>query len=321
MAAAHVRVHPDSTASGSFSALTFRVPNESDSAGTVKVTVQLPQDTPLIYVSTKPVPGWTAKLTEEPLPKPVESSGTTITKAVRTVTWTAAKGTQIGPGEYQEFSISGGPLPAAGPILFPTEQAYSDGTVVAWDQPTPASGPEPEHPAPAFEITAAEPERLRRGTRRRAIVRHRQHRPGLAGGALAVAVLSLVVALLNARRKVSPVTNRRPAAAGPVATALVGHAGRRPAGVRGIGRAGRRPQSCSSRAVPPTALPCPRTPAAVVLTFDEPADLDGHPGAGQRPDRRGAAGQPPVGGQHRHPGSRPGRAGRRLHRGLAGDLP
>jgi len=202
VAAAHIRVHPDSTASGSFSALTFRVPNESDTAGTVKVTVQLPQDTPLLYVSIRPVPGWTAKLTEAPLPKPVQSSGTTITKAVRTVTWTAVKDTQIGPGEYQEFSISGGPLPAAGPILFPTEQGYSDGTVVAWDQPTPASGTEPEHPAPAFEITAAAPQSVpptapaavpssgTDGTAR-----------ALAGGALAVAVLGLVVALLNGRRK------------------------------------------------------------------------------------------------------------------------
>jgi len=206
-ASAHVRVHPDSTASGSFSALTFRVPNESASAGTVRVTVQLPEDAPLLYVSTKPVPGWTAKLTEAKLPKPVEASGATITKAVRTVTWTAEKGTRIGPGEYQEFAISGGPLPAAGPILFPTEQVYSDGTVVAWDEPTPASGLEPEHPAPAFEITAAEtetgapttpaavPAAAATGVDR--IAR------GLAAGALAVAVLSLVVSLLNARHKVA----------------------------------------------------------------------------------------------------------------------
>ena len=208
VASAHVRVHPDSTASGSFSALTFRVPNESASAGTVRVTVQLPQDTPLLYVSTKPVPGWTAKLTEAPLPKPVESSGATITKAVRTVTWTAEKGTRIGPGEYQEFSISGGPLPAAGPILFPTEQVYSDGTVVAWDEPTPASGPEPEHPAPAFEITAAETESEPSTTpaavpAAAAASGADRIARGLAVGALAVAALSLVVSLLNARRKVA----------------------------------------------------------------------------------------------------------------------
>lgn len=56
VASAHVRVFPDSTASGSFSALTFRVPNESDTAGTVKLQVQLPQDSPFLYVSTRPVP-------------------------------------------------------------------------------------------------------------------------------------------------------------------------------------------------------------------------------------------------------------------------
>jgi uncharacterized protein YcnI len=202
VASAHVRVDPDSTASGSFSALTFRVPNEAEKAGTVKVAVQLPQDTPLLYVSTKPIPGWTAKLTEAPLPEPVQSFGTTITKAVRTVTWTAENDTGIGPGEYQEFSISAGPLPAAGPILFPTEQVYSDGTVVAWDEPTPASGAEPEHPAPAFEITMAEPAQVPAAAPAAAsssgtdsIAR------GLAVGALVVAALSLVVALLSARRK------------------------------------------------------------------------------------------------------------------------
>lgn len=146
---------PDSTASGSFSALTFRVPNESDTAGTVKVQVQLPQDTPFLYVSSKPVPGWTAKTVEETLPKPVESEGTTITKAVRTVTWTAAQGTEIAPGQYQEFALSVGPLPAPGTVLLPATQTYSDGKVVKWDEPTPASGDEPENPAPALVVTAA----------------------------------------------------------------------------------------------------------------------------------------------------------------------
>lgn len=156
---AHVRVHADSTAAGSFSALTFRVPNESDTASTVKVAVQLPTDTPFLYVSTRPVPGWTAVATEATLPKPVDSNGTTLTKAVRTVTWTADKASAIAPGEYQEFSISAGPLPAApGTVLLPADQTYSDGTVVKWKEPTPAGGAEPEHPAPELVVTAAEPE-------------------------------------------------------------------------------------------------------------------------------------------------------------------
>lgn len=152
---AHVRVTADTPTSGSFSALTFRVPNESDTAGTVEVAVRLPQDTPLLYVSTRPVPGWTATTKTETLPKPVDYHGTTITKAVSIVTWTADRGVQIGPGEYQEFSISAGPLPDPGTIELPATQTYSDGTIVDWDESAPASGDEPEHPAPAFEIEAA----------------------------------------------------------------------------------------------------------------------------------------------------------------------
>lgn len=154
-AQAHVRVLPDSTATGSFSALTFRVPNESATASTVKLTVQLPQDNPFLYVSSKPVAGWTVASTEAKLPKPVTSEGTTLTKAVRTVTWTADKAAAVGPGEYQEFSLSVGPLPAVGTVLLPATQTYSDGTVVRWNEPTPASGEEPEHPAPELVVTAA----------------------------------------------------------------------------------------------------------------------------------------------------------------------
>ena len=104
-AGAHVTVHTDSTASGSFSALTFRVPNESDTASTVKLEVQLPKDTPFLYVSSKPIPGWTVKMTEAPLPEPVESEGAKITKAITTVTWTASEAAAVKPGEYQDCSI------------------------------------------------------------------------------------------------------------------------------------------------------------------------------------------------------------------------
>jgi uncharacterized protein YcnI len=154
-AEAHVTARGDSTAPGSFSQVTFRVPNESDTAGTVKLAVELPQATPFAFVSVKPLPGWTVKAEEAPLPSPVEVEGATITKAVRTITWTADKGTQIAPGEYQDFSISAGPLPEAGALAMPATQTYSDGKVVAWDEPTPASGEEPEHPAPTLTVTAA----------------------------------------------------------------------------------------------------------------------------------------------------------------------
>lgn len=152
---AHVRVRADSTTSGAYSALTFRVPTESDSASTTEVSVQLPQDTPFASVQTRPLPGWRAVLKTEPLPAPVQVNGATLTKAVRTVTWTADEDAAVGPDEYQEFALSVGPLPAAGTVLLPATQTYSDGEVVRWDQPTPASGEEPEFPAPALDVTAA----------------------------------------------------------------------------------------------------------------------------------------------------------------------
>ena len=152
-ASAHVRVKPDSTVSGSFAALTFRVPTESDTASTTKLVLTLPQDTPFAHVSVRPVPGWNAVVTEASLPTPVTANGTTLTKAARTVTWTADKGAAIGPGQYQEFAISVGPLPAPGTLVLPVAQTYSDGTVVGWDEPSQPGQAEPQHPAPQFDVT------------------------------------------------------------------------------------------------------------------------------------------------------------------------
>jgi uncharacterized protein YcnI len=150
-------VHPDTTVSGGYAQLTFRVPDESPTAGTVKVEVTLPQDHPLTSVSTTPVPGWSVDVVTATLPQPVDVGGATITKAPRTVTWTADTGRQIRPGEYQDFPISVGPLPAPGVLVLPTVQTYSDGTVVRWDEQQSAGSSEPEHPAPSFAVTAADP--------------------------------------------------------------------------------------------------------------------------------------------------------------------
>lgn len=156
-ASAHVRVTPDATASGGYAALTFRVPNESDTASTTKLAVTLPQDRPLATVSVRPVPGWTAKVTTAKLPEPVTTNDLKLSEAPRTVTWTAdSTAAGISPGEYQEFAISAGPLPAPGALTLPAKQTYSDGEVSDWSDVAEAGGEEPEHPAPSFEVTAAE---------------------------------------------------------------------------------------------------------------------------------------------------------------------
>lgn len=154
-ASAHVRVVPEATAAGGWTVLTVRVPNESATAATSKVVLDLPTDTPFLSVSTKPVPGWTAVVDRGELPEPVEVDGSTVTEAPLHVTWTADPGAEIGQGQFQELEISVGPLPEAGTTLvMPAHQTYTDGTVVDWAQV--ADGDEePDQPAPTFTTTEA----------------------------------------------------------------------------------------------------------------------------------------------------------------------
>jgi len=159
-ASAHVEVSSDDAAPGGFGLLVFQVPNESDSATTTKVEVQLPTDTPLASVSTTPTPGWTIGSRTSKLPKPVTVEGATVTEAVTQVTWTADKGGGIGPEQFEQFELSAGPFPeGVDSLSFPTTQTYSDGEVVHWNQPVKPGTPEaqePENPAPLLVLSGSE---------------------------------------------------------------------------------------------------------------------------------------------------------------------
>ncbi len=152
VASAHVTVTPSTAEQGSFTVLTFRVPNEKDGASTVGLTVTMPPGEPLAFASVKPVAGWTSTTTKAPPASKVEVEGIAVDEVVTSVTWS---GGEIKPGEFQEFSISVGPLPEAEQLVFTAAQTYSDGSVVDWNQPTPASGEEPDHPAPTVTLTPA----------------------------------------------------------------------------------------------------------------------------------------------------------------------
>ena len=142
-AAAHVTVQPGEAIQGGYGAFAFRVPTERPDAGTVKLEVTLPAEHPIRSVRTKPMPGWTVSVTK---------NGETV----RTITWTADPGVRIGPGEYQEFDVSAGPLPEdTDHLVLPVVQTYDSGEIVAWDAP-PAEGAEPEHPAPVLELIPEE---------------------------------------------------------------------------------------------------------------------------------------------------------------------
>lgn len=154
---AHVTAQPGTATQGGYAVVTFRVPNEEDTAGTIGLTVTLPTDHPITSVRTTPIAGWTATTTMTTLNPPVQAGGRTITKTVGSITWTATAGNKIAPNQYLDFPVSMGPMPDVAEITLPAKQTYDNGTVVDWSQSPNADGSEPEHPAPSVTLAPAAP--------------------------------------------------------------------------------------------------------------------------------------------------------------------
>jgi uncharacterized protein YcnI len=199
-ASAHVTVSSVDATQGGEGKITFRIPDESETARTVRVRIQLPIRTPIASVSVQPVPGWTVQPTRVPLNPPVKTDdGDTITRTVSVVEFDAASGGGIAPGEFQEFSLSVGPIPKVGSLAFPVVQTYSDGTQVAWIEPTVEGSPEPAHPAPVLTLSTATASAVS-PTAASAPDVHAGHDTAAttnspAGAALFVALVALAVAL------------------------------------------------------------------------------------------------------------------------------
>ncbi|MFB7720664.1 YcnI family protein [Nocardia sp. NPDC056100] len=139
IASAHVTVDAPGASQGGYAVATFKVPTESDTASTTKVSVVLPN---LKSARTEPLPGWTAKVDKN-------DKGEAVA-----VTWTADPGNAgVAPGQFQRFVLSVA-LPKQEKVAFPATQTYSDGKVVVWDQKDNPDGSEPEHPAPALTLAA-----------------------------------------------------------------------------------------------------------------------------------------------------------------------
>jgi uncharacterized protein YcnI len=152
VASAHVTVSSADAAPGGFGKLTFRVPNESDTASTVALRISIPEEAAMASLRYEAEPGWTVTTTTSDLQTPLESHGEQVTSYVSVVEFRAADGGGIRPGEFAEFALSGGPFPDAEQVSFPTVQTYSDGTEAAWIEPTVEGQPEPERPAPALTL-------------------------------------------------------------------------------------------------------------------------------------------------------------------------
>jgi uncharacterized protein YcnI len=154
---AHVTANPATLQKGGYGVVTFRVPDEDETANTVALTVTLPPDHPFSSVRTTPIAGWTATPNEITLNPPLkDDDGNQITKTIGSVTWKANSGNKIAPGQYLDFPLSLGPFPDdVDAIRMPTVQTYDNGQVVNWADPPNADGSEPEHPAPSVTLSAA----------------------------------------------------------------------------------------------------------------------------------------------------------------------
>ena len=156
-AGAHVTVNPREAEPGGYAKLAFRVPNERPDASTTRVEIAFPAEHPLASVSVRPHPGWTAEVQRTGPPASGGHGGATDA-SISVITWTADDpSSAIGPGQFDEFEVSVGPLPSdAQRLVFGALQTYDSGEVVRWIE-APSDGAEPEHPAPVLTLRAAEP--------------------------------------------------------------------------------------------------------------------------------------------------------------------
>ena len=151
-ASAHVTVQPPSATQGATDvALSFRVPNEEDSADTTQLDVQFPTDNPIASVAVVPKPGWTYKVSTTRLSQPIQTDDGPVNEVVSEISWT---GGAIKPGEIDDFTVVAGALPDnVDSVTFKAVQTYSNGDVVRWIDVASPGGAEPQHPAPTLTLT------------------------------------------------------------------------------------------------------------------------------------------------------------------------
>jgi uncharacterized protein YcnI len=150
-AAGHISLHPNTVPAGAFATLDVRVPGEQEGAYVKKVDVRFPPG--FIGVDYENIAGWSTKVIESKLAKPLQTDDGAVDTEVSQIvwTWTGPLG-KVDNGQFVDFPLSVAiPDEAAGKALeFRTVQTYSNGQVVHWIDPS----LEAEHPSPRINVTA-----------------------------------------------------------------------------------------------------------------------------------------------------------------------
>lgn len=149
-AAAHVSVDQSQPpAKGGYGIVRLTVPTESADASTVGLTVTIPDGVDLLAARTLPIPGWTAAVETEPAGD---------SERVARIVWRAVDPANgVKPKEFGQFTFSAGPWPEdVDTVALLSDQAYSDGSTVSWNEIALDTATEPEYPAPVVTLGAPE---------------------------------------------------------------------------------------------------------------------------------------------------------------------
>jgi uncharacterized protein YcnI len=132
-AGAHIHTDPEQVPAGSTATVGFEVEHGCEGSPTVEVSIEIPPG--VNDASAEPIPGWSVS---------VESG---------VARWTGGSLPDDSPGVFPlRMTLPSQP----GRLPFKMVQRCAVGSL-DWIEDTVAGQPEPEHPAPILEVTAAEP--------------------------------------------------------------------------------------------------------------------------------------------------------------------
>jgi hypothetical protein len=150
-AAAHIVLAEPSAAPGAYYAGFFRVSHGCDGSPTTSLRIEVPAA--IMSAKPQPKPGWTLKVENAPLAKPVPGEGgAMLTERVSAVTWTG----RLGAEEFDQFGLMVKLPSGEGPIYFPAVQTCEKGET-RWTD-IPAAGQawhDVPHPAPVLDLKAS----------------------------------------------------------------------------------------------------------------------------------------------------------------------
>jgi uncharacterized protein YcnI len=126
---ARVSIVPGAVPGGGTSVFAFRLANERPDTASTRLELTFPQDPPIAFAEVAGVRGWTATITPRELPEPIQAGDKTITEVVGSI---VLSGGSVGPGQFEQFLITLGPLPADGRLVLDAVQGYANGQSDTW---------------------------------------------------------------------------------------------------------------------------------------------------------------------------------------------